>query len=691
MNKKHEKVINEHKVEHKEDAFQAPVLAGYFNPKDDQSGQKMSRSIDAYTGDFVSKAYFDSFDSILPGHSGRVQFTREDYEHFRPNEAVPKKYSDIVRAIDKVYYNLAIVRNIIDLMSDFSTEGIRLVHPVKTIERFYQDWFNKINGLDRSERFLSGIFRHGMVVVRHYDGEVKLRQEALSAEEMQVLNKRFAASKIPLKYQFYNPANFYHTNYHDIGAEPRYIYKKPKHINNASVYAHNSYVQEEEVEIGADKLYIDYYKKDDWNARPTPFLLPIVKHAMMLEKLNLADSAALDGAISKVRVFKLGSLEHELFPDEGAIEKFDQILRSNVAGGTIDLVTGPDVDLIESSTDVHQFLGKEKYEPHLAQVYEGLGIPASFVGGGQGTTNNYISLKVLMRRLVSGRERLISFWNSQIKVIQDQMGFAEPARIEFNHLDLGDEESERNMLIQLLDRDIISSEKVQAVLGFDPIMENKRIMKENKERDQGRRPAKVSSYHQPEKDFVLKKSAMERGYLAPEHVGVDREPGTEDVLTPQEVRNKVQKSGDPELSGGPGGRPVGSKDQEPRKTPAFKPKSKASLDIWLTKAQTYIYNELKEEVLTSFGKRNLREITTEQSELFEKLQIGVLFNIKAYAELNPETIKEAMSLPMSSTAFAKYQSIKTQEAKTLGRTTNLEENRILQKYIYMETLNEDLS
>ena len=36
-------------------------------------------------------------------------------------------------------------------MGDFASQGIRLVHPNKRIERFYRNWFEKIKGEERSE------------------------------------------------------------------------------------------------------------------------------------------------------------------------------------------------------------------------------------------------------------------------------------------------------------------------------------------------------------------------------------------------------------------------------------------------------------------------------------------------------------------------------------------------------------
>ena len=109
-----------------------------------------------------------------------------------------------------------------------------------------------------------------------------------------------------------------------------------------------------------------------------------------------------DGAISQVRLWRLGSLEHEIFPTDAAVSKLADILISNPGGGAFDLIWGPELDFKESGTNVHQFLGSEKYEPVLNNIYAGLGIPPTLTGSAtsSGFTNNYISLKTLVQRLL---------------------------------------------------------------------------------------------------------------------------------------------------------------------------------------------------------------------------------------------------------------------------------------------------
>ena len=67
--------------------------------------------------------------------------------------------------VRQAYSRVGIIRNVIDLMSDFASQGLSLFTPNKTIERFYRKWFQEVNGTDRSERFLNYLYRTGNNVV----------------------------------------------------------------------------------------------------------------------------------------------------------------------------------------------------------------------------------------------------------------------------------------------------------------------------------------------------------------------------------------------------------------------------------------------------------------------------------------------------------------------------------------------
>ena len=631
----------------------------------------------------------DNFQSLRPGISGRPGFTRDTYEYFRPEESLPRRYKETVLVCDNMYYNVTLIRNVIDLMSDFACQGIKLVHPIKSQERFYNAWFNKVCGFDRSERFLNYLYRHATVVVETRVGTIDIIQERelSQAGEIKIEKRKTKSREIPLQYIFHHPAL----------VDPKNNVNSDKVIYNLTIVdtSNPNFDQISPMNLTGktrilppDKTFVYHFKKDDWQVKPIPFLYSLVKHAIMLEKLYLADSAALDGAISAVRIFKLGDVEYKIAATEAAVAKMDEILQSHVGGGTLDIIWPGPIELIESKTDVHNFLGESKYAPCLEQIYIGLGIPPTLAGkGGSGTTNNYISLKTLTKRLQYGRRLLLNFWEEQIRWVQKSMNFAKPAKIEFDILDLGDEQAEKALLIQLADRNLISDEKLQSIFGYDSEMEKARLNRESRERKSGRRVERATALNDP---FMasLKKIALQKGYVSIEQLGIEVEEGTEGQKTPfkeqMDVAKKQAKTAQvstPQKGKSSRGRPSGAKDSKKR-TRVFRPKIKAALDIWVDDAQEKINEISKGQFLKLVNKSNFRQLTQKEVKQYERLSFGVISNIEPFTEITKEVIVAALAKPIRAGLYQDYIDYKTEISKELARDLTLEETKKIKSIIY---------
>ena len=302
------------------------------------------------------------------------------------------------------------------------------------------------------------------------------------------------------------------------------------------------------VALDPDKVSVFHYKKDDWLVWANPMIYAILDDVIMLEKMKLADVAALDGAISNVRLWSLGDIDNKILPTKASINKLRNILASNVGGGTMDLVWGPELKFTESSTQVYRFLGKEKYEPVLTNIYAGLGVPPTLTGmanGSGGFTNNFISLKTLVERLQYGRDVLVSFWQEEIERVRKAMGFRLPAKVHFDQMVLSDEASEKNLLIQLVDRNIISAETVVERFGEIPEIEKIRIRREERDRQVESIPQKASPYHNPQHRNDLEKIALQKDNMSPEDLGLvpSTETGGHPLTNPNDRRSdeKIQE------------------------------------------------------------------------------------------------------------------------------------------------------
>lgn len=655
------------------DAQISESRVAYVSKDSPQWAENNSKLLSAFTGFERSHAAsrYRDYSDLAPHVSGRPGLTRSDYDAFRPDEATPKKHKDIVRACNVAYKRCSIIRNVIDLMGDFACQGIRLTHRDKKIEQFYQSWFKKVNGVDRSERFLNNLYRTGNVVIRKQRGKITVKVQ----EEMQksqaspdfvvdsLVTYKNEKREIPWIYTFLDPATISVVGgslSSFVGGEKRYAISMPNQLRQ-TIMAPKT--EQERALIGklpndikraaqlnkpyvleADSTMAFHYKKDDWEEWACPMIYSLLDHVVTLEKLQLADNAALDGAISNIRIFTIGDHLNGLAPSPAAAQLLADILQNHTGVGTLDLIWGSDLKLQESNTNVHNFLGNGKYEPTLNFIYVGLGIPPTLTGtGGTGTTNNYVSLKTLVERLEYGRSVLNKFWENELAEVQRAMGHRFPATIEYDMVALGNEDVMMQFYLGLADRNMLSHEAMQRLSGQSPKMEEIRIKREEKARSSSKLPVKASPFHDANHDAGMKKLALQSGIAAPSEVGVQLNPRKAgeksglDIKQEQAVQIAKQK-------GVPGqGRAPGKKDSKKRKAKTFKPKTKATIEIWAADAQKTISDVLNPGILANYGKKNMRSLTSQEAAEAEHIKFAALCNLDPFVEITQEKVLSALN------------------------------------------------
>jgi hypothetical protein len=651
--------------------------------------------------------------------SVRDDFNRRDYEAFRRRDMLPSKPKDVIAACMQAYNNVGIVRNVVDLMGDFATQGIDLVHPNERIEKWWKEWFRRVRGKERSERFLNILYRTGNVIIRRHtvklpasvEGEMRRAQAApdMDVPRPPKLSKR----EIPWRYTFLNPLSVEviaddltmfvgQEDFQYAVVVPQTLARKVKEPKTAAERAMVSRLPESvraaiasgDRQIPLDPLKVRgyYYKRDDWQTWANPMVNAILADLQVLQKLKLADLAALDGAISCIRVWKLGSEKHKIMPGPAAINRLAEMLCNNVGGGVMDLVWDFAIDLKETSTDVHRFLGNSKYEPTLTAIYAGLGIPPTLTGAATqgGFTNNYISLKTLTERLQYGRDVLQSFWEQEVREVQETMGFRFPASLVFDRMTLSDEAAEKKLLIDLADRDLISIETIQERFGETPEIEDVRVRREARRRETGLIPPKAGMFHDPQMDYGLKKIFATTGVVSPSEVGLeldeqkkgeqslvdmqgeqaDKQAKTQMQATqqqndhqfrtekmqlkhgvhPNQLQMQQVKMGG--VKTGAPGRPKNAKDSGPRKKKVVQPRTSAvffETMAWAENAQSRIGEIAGAAYLNSLGKKNLRQLTDEEGRAFEDYKFHLLCKMEPGSVVDEQVVSrlsaEDISMP----------------------------------------------
>ena len=143
------------------------------------------------------------------------------------------------------------------------------------------------------------------------------------------------------------------------------------------------------------------------------------------------------------------------------------------------------------------------------------------------------------------------------------MGFRFPAEIHFDSIVLSDEAAEKQLLIQLADRDIISSETLLERFRELPGIERIRVRREERERSNDKNAPKTAGpYHNPQhKDDIAKISLTKDVLDSDEYLEKIGLPPAikEEAVDVQPTREEEEY--DPEE---PNGRPKFSRDTTKR-------------------------------------------------------------------------------------------------------------------------------
>jgi hypothetical protein len=649
--------------------------------------------------------------------SGRPGLREADFNWFRPDQAVPDSPKEIIAFARLAYRRIGLIRNAIDLMGDFACQGVRLVHQNHRVEKFYNDWFARVKGKEVSERLCNLLLREANVPIRMKTAKVNKAkrlqmQQSLASPDMNAVLKTddFQKGEIPWQYNFLDPLTV-----EVVGGPvatlsgkkrqyaiilPRRLAQHIRQLQNSQDSVERSIVAElpdeildaaigsKKVLLPPDKTFVYHYKKDDWQEWADPMTFSCFNDLILYDRLKLADKAALDGAISKIRVWKLGSLEHKLAPTPTASSTLQEILGSNVGGGTIDMVWGPDIELIETGTDVQRFLGEEKYRPTLMAIYACLGIPPTLTGtfGASGTTNNFISLKTLTERLNYIRGIVLEFWNEQLNIVKKSMGFRFPAQVEFDYMYLDDPAAMINLLVGMADRNILSDEFVQRHIKAKPEMERRRVAEEEKRRV-AKDMEKISPYHSVDKQYGLEKIALQTGVVSPTQVGVELQEKNGDQsaleMRNKQARKSAPKAQTPQAPGTPG-RPPNTRDQNGRKPRTFKPRNKAAIELWAKDAQAKIAKVLNPGLLSHFNKKNMRSLTAKEFEQTEDMKFEVLCNLECLQDLADENVLSGLDEKLSDGVHRECREWIDSASENIQRKLSIEEIRGIRASFYAD-------
>ena len=521
---------------------------------------------------------------------------------------IPFRYSNYVKNLStldvrdsiilcqKAYYNVAIFRNTIDLMSEFSSSSIYLTGGSQKSREFFEAYFKKINLASFQDQFFREYYRSGNVFTYRFDTSLTNDQLLKITQTFGSKLKSIAQDgeiKLPARYTIVNPADVYvggtvnysfNTYYKLLSDYELERLRDPKTDEDIEVYdnlppetkdkiknKNNSYIL---VPLDRTKLAAVFYKKQDYEPLSIPMGFPVlddINWKLEMKKMDMAVTRTMQQAVLLVT---MGT-----DPEKGGVNQKNlqamQSLFENQSVGRV-LIADYTTKAEFVIPDIGNLIGPQKYEVVDRDIQIGLN---NILIGSEKFANTSIKVQVFVQRLKQAREVFINeFLIPEIRRMSKDIGFKNFPTPVFQDIDIKDDVQYSRIYNRLVELGVLTAEE-----GLTAI-------------ETGRLPTQEESLESQRKF----KDLRDQGLYQPIIGG---------------------------SASGQAGRPSGSTGI-PQSTKNVKPiGSKANFSVTKIKENILAAQNLEEEVKSSIRKKfSVKKLSNQQKEDAEKISEIIIAN-----------------------------------------------------------------
>jgi hypothetical protein len=380
---------------------------------------------------------------------------------------------DAVILCQKAYYNFAVFRNTIDLMTEFSINNIYFEGGTQKSRDFLQAYFDKINLWSIQDRFFREYYRSGNVFVYRFDANFK-------PEEITRMTQVFGQedysrdTKLPIKYSILNPAdiilggniNFSNPLYYKVLSDYELErLKNPQTEEDVKILQNFDKVTIDKIKsknasmitipLKGEKVSAVFFKKQDYEPFAVPMGYPV------LEDINAkAELKKMDMAIARTmqQIVLLVTTGNE--PDKGGVNPKNlaaiQKIFNNKSVGRV-LVADYTTKAEFVIPTIGDLLDPKKYDVIDRDITMGL---SSVLVGDQKFANESIKVQVFIERLKQAREVFLNeFLIHEVKRICKTLGFKNYPTPRFEDIDLKDSAAYGRVYNRLIELGILTPEE----------------------------------------------------------------------------------------------------------------------------------------------------------------------------------------------------------------------------------------
>jgi hypothetical protein len=503
---------------------------------------------------------------------------------------------DAIVLCQKAYYNVAVFRNTVDLMTEFSNSPIYLTGGSKKSREFFEAYFKKINIASFQDQFFREYYRSGNVFTYRFD-------TSLTSEQLLKITQTFGSKlksiaqdgsvKLPARYTIVNPADIY------VGGTVNYAFnvyykllsdyelerlRDPKTDEDIEVYnnlpqdvkdkirnKNNSYIL---VPLDKSKLAAVFYKKQDYEPLSIPMGFPVlddINWKLEMKKMDMAVTRTMQQAVLLVT---MGDT-----PDKGGVNQKNlqamQQLFENQSVGRV-LIADYTTKAQFVIPDIGNLIGPQKYEVVDRDIQIGLN---NILIGNEKFANTSIKVQVFVQRLKQAREVFINeFLIPEIRRMSKDIGFKSFPTPTFQDIDIKDDVQYSRIYNRLVELGVLTAEE-----GLSAI-------------ETGRLPTQEESLESQRKFKELRDEGLYQPIIGGSSAGQAGRPSGSSGI-PQSTKNV---------------KPIGTK---------------ASFSVLKIKDNILASQNLEEEVKSAVRKKfNVKKLSNQQKESAENISEIIIAN-----------------------------------------------------------------
>tara|TARA_R110002020_G_scaffold6262_9_gene26191 strand:- start:1030 stop:3036 length:2007 start_codon:yes stop_codon:yes gene_type:complete len=451
---------------------------------------------------------------------------------------------DTIELCQKAYANVAIFRNAIDIMAEFSNSEIFLDGGSKKSRDFINAWFRKIKLWKLTDQYFREYYRSGNIFFYKIDGK-------FNTEDFIKMTKTYGSvsvNKIPIRYILLNPFDVVArrtTGFETTGVYAKVLseyeierLKNPKNDYDREVYEGlpknmkdnfkmNGYQPDgAKIELEPESLRYSFYKKQDYEPFAVPFGYSVLQDINMKLEFKKIDQAIVRTIENVILLITMGNEPSKGGINHNNLSAMQELFRNESVGRVLvsDYTTNAEFVI----PDMNKILGYEKYRIVNEDIKEGL---QNIIVGSEKYSNTAVKAEIFLERLKESRQSFLNdFLQPEIKQVCKNMGFKNYPTARFKEVDTKDSTQTQRVATRLMELGLITPEQ-----GMDVI--NKGVFPESEE------------INKSQDKFIEQRK---KGHYNPIVGGVP-------MVEPEENDTESKKQETQKVPGLPG-RPVGTKD-----------------------------------------------------------------------------------------------------------------------------------